>query len=98
MLIFLFRREIKRWHVKKSLIFLGFFSADIANINNGIKTIRQNLDTLKLPTGLEKNFLNLISKLETEMNSFEAKTKDGLGSKLDSHALEKKRRKNTRAL
>lgn len=65
------------------------FSADIANINNGIKTIRQNLDTLKLPTGLEKNFLNLISKLETEMNSFEAKTKDGLGSKLDSRALEK---------
>lgn len=65
------------------------FSADIANVNNGIKTIRQNLDTLKLPSGLEKNFLNLLSKLDTEMSNFEAKTKDGLGSKLDSRALEK---------
>lgn len=74
---------------KEVLDVVARFSGDITNINQAISQIESRMEKTKLAPNIEKDFLNKISKIQNELNSFEAKAKSGISSMADSRALEK---------
>lgn len=71
------------------------FNADISNLNGAIKQISKNLGSLTLPPTVEKSYSTILTKLKSEMENFESKTKSGLSSPSDTKALEASGKKIT---
>ena len=78
---------------KQVIDVIARFQGDISNISGAITKIEDKLGSIKLAPNVEKNFLNLISKLQSELSNFEAKAQSGISSMADSRALEKSGKK-----